>query len=184
VTTAIFILIALAALHFVYESILAPSLRLSLRFKLFVLRDEVRQLKIDHAGSLSDKHFDFLQDSINNVISNLNRFDMATFVGVELESKKDPAFLRSAEKRSRMLDDCGFSRAGLRAREIREQSLKIVSAAIFTNSGVLFLSIFAPIIIAILGYAEVKKRIQIFAFISDQDLKRIAPSGSAAASPT
>jgi hypothetical protein len=43
---------------------------------------------------------------------------------------------------------------------------------------------FAPIIIAILGYAEVKKRIKIFAFISDQDLKRIPPAQSAAASPT
>jgi hypothetical protein len=66
--TAILYLIALAALHFVYESILAPSFRLSLRFKLFVLRDEVRQLKIDCASSLNDRHFDFLQDSINNLI--------------------------------------------------------------------------------------------------------------------
>jgi hypothetical protein len=178
--TAIFILIALAALHFVYESILVPSFRLSLRFKLFVLRDEIRQLKIDCAGSLGDKHFDFLQDSINNLISNLNRFDMATFVGVELESKKDPSFLRSAEERSCMLDDCNIPRA----REIREQSLKIVSAAICINSGALFLLIFAPIIIATLGFAEVKKRIKIFAFISEQDLKRIPPSASAAASPT
>jgi hypothetical protein len=186
--TAIFILIALAALHFVYETILAPSFRLSLRFKLFVLRDEVRQLKIDCAGSLSDKHFDFLEDSINNLISNLNRFDMATFVGVQLESKKDPSFLKSAEERSCMLDDCDFPRVGPgpgpRAREIREQSLKIVSAAIFINSGALFLLIFAPVIIATLGYAEVKTRIKIFAFISDQDLKRIPPSASAAASPT
>ena len=174
--TAIFILIALAALHFVYESILAPSFRLSLRFKLFVLRDEVRKLKIDCAGSLSDKHFDFLQNSINNLISNLNRFDMATFVGVEFESKKDPSFLKAAEERSRMLDDCKIPRA----REIREQSLKIISAAIFINSGALFLLIFAPIIIATLGYTEVKQRIRIFAFISDQDLKRIPPSESAA----
>jgi hypothetical protein len=188
--TAIFILIALAALHFVYESILAPSFRLSLRFRLFVLRDEVRQLKIDCAGSLSDEHFDFLQDSINNLISNLNRFDMATFVGVVLESKRDPSFLKSAEERSCMMDDCDFPRAGPgpgpgpRAREIREQSLKIVSAAIFINSGALYLLIFAPIIIAVLGYAEVKRRIRIFAFISDQDLKRIPPAASAAASPT
>jgi len=178
--TAIFILIALAALHFVYESILAPSFRLSLRFKLFVLRDEVRKLKIVYASSLSDEYFDFLQDSINNLISNLNRFDMATFVGVGLESRRDPSFLKSAEERSRMLDDCTIPRA----REIRKQSLKIVSAAICTNSGALFLLICAPIIITLLGYAEVKQRIRIFAFISEQDLKRIPSSESAAASPT
>jgi hypothetical protein len=178
--TAILILIALAALHFVYESILAPSFRLSLRFKLFILRDEVRQLKIDCASSLGDKHFNYLQDSINNLISNLNRFDMATFIGVEFESKRDRSFLKSAEERSRMLDDCNIPRA----RQIRSQSLKIASAAIFINSGALFLLIFAPVIVAFLGYAEVKKRIKIFAFISDQDLKRIPPSESAATSPT
>jgi hypothetical protein len=177
---AILVFIALAALHFVYESILAPSFRLSLRFKLFVLRDEVRQLKIDCARSLSDKHFDFLQDSINNLISNLNRFDIATFVGVEFESKRDPSFLKSAEERSLMLDDCNIPRA----REIRKQSLKIISAAIFINSGALLLLICAPIVMAILGYAEIKKRIKVFAFISDQDLKRIPPTASAAASPT
>lgn len=79
-----------------------------------------------------------------------------------------------------MLDDCNIPRA----RQIRSQSLKIISAAIFINGGALFLLIFAPIIIAVLGYAEVKKRIKIFAFISDQDLKRIPPSESAATSPT
>jgi hypothetical protein len=178
--TAIVILIALAALHFVYESILAPSFRLSLRFRLFILRDEVRQLKIDCADSLSDNHFDFLQDSINNLITNLNRFDMATFLGVELESKKDPSFLKSAQERSRMLDDCSIPRA----REIRRQSFRIISAAIVINSGALLLLIFAPIITTIIGYAEVKKRIQIFALISDQDLKRIPPLESAATSPT
>jgi hypothetical protein len=103
---------------------------------------------------------------------------------VELESKRDPSFLKSAEERSRMLDDCNFPCAGPRAREIRKQSLKIVCAAIFINSGALFLLICAPIIIILLGYAEVKQRIRVFAFISEQDLKRIPPSESAAASPT
>jgi hypothetical protein len=68
-TTAIIVLLALAVFHFVHESILAPSFRLSLRFRLFVLRDEVRQLKIECAESLNDEHFVFLQDSINGLIS-------------------------------------------------------------------------------------------------------------------
>src|SRR5882724_446379 len=131
--TGTIILIALAVVHFVYESILAPSFRLSLRFKLFALRDEARQLKIDCADALSDKHFDFLQASINNLISNLNRFDMATFLGVGFESKRDPSFLKSAEERSRMLDDCNIPRA----REIRQQSLRIIPAAIVINGGAL-----------------------------------------------
>jgi hypothetical protein len=54
-TTAIIIFLALTVFHFVYESILAPSFRLSLRFRLFVLGDEVRKLKIECAESLNDE---------------------------------------------------------------------------------------------------------------------------------
>src|ERR1700736_3495947 len=104
--TAIVILIALAALHFVYESILAPSFRLSQRFRLFVLRDEVRQLKIECAQSWNDEHLVILQDSIKGLISMLHRFDMASLLGLEFESRKDPEFLKQAEERSRVLDDC------------------------------------------------------------------------------
>ena len=64
-TTTILVLLALAVFHFVYESILAPSLRLSLRFRLFALRDEARQLKIECVDSLNDAHCVFLQASIN-----------------------------------------------------------------------------------------------------------------------
>jgi hypothetical protein len=102
-TTAIVILLALAVFHFAYEAILAPSLRLSLRFRLFVLRDEVRRLKIECLESLNDNHFVFLQGSINGLISMLHRVDMALLVGVEFESRKDPGFLEQARERARML---------------------------------------------------------------------------------
>jgi hypothetical protein len=62
-TIAIIVLMALAVFHFVYESIWAPSFRLSLRFRLFVMRDEVRQLKIECAETLGDEHFVCAVDS-------------------------------------------------------------------------------------------------------------------------
>jgi hypothetical protein len=46
----------LALAHFIYESILAPSWRLSLRFRLFSLRDEVRALEADCRDGLDDEH--------------------------------------------------------------------------------------------------------------------------------
>lgn len=41
-STAILIFAFIAVVHFVYESIVAPSWRMKLRNELFVLRDEVR----------------------------------------------------------------------------------------------------------------------------------------------
>jgi hypothetical protein len=179
VTTAIIVLVALAVFHFVYESILAPSFRLSLRFRLFVLRDEVRQLKIECVRSLNDEHFVFLQDSINGLISILHRFDMASLFGVEFESRKDPEFLKQAEARSRMLDDCKIPRV----REIGNQALKIAAEALFVNSGAWVVLFFGPWVVALIGYSEAKKRIRIFASLTGQDFKRISPPDSAAVAP-
>ena len=178
-TTAIIVLLILAVFHFVHESILAPGFRLSLRFRLIVLRDEVRQLKIECAESLHDEHFVFLQDSINGLISMLHRLNMATLFGFEFESRRDPQFLEQAQERSRLLDDCRIPRI----REIRKQALKIATEALFVNSGAGLVLFFAPWIVASIGYSEAKKRIRVFASLTRQDFKRISPPQSAVTAP-
>jgi hypothetical protein len=176
-TTAIFVLLALAVFHFTYESILAPSLRLSLTFRLFVLRDELRQLKLECVESLNDAHLAFLQDSINGLTSMLHHVDMASLVGVELESRRDPTFLEQARKRARLLDDCTVPRV----REIRKQTLKIAAEALVVNSGAWVVLFFAPWIIASIGYSEAKKRFSVLASLNSREFKRISPLESAAA---
>lgn len=178
-TIAIIVLLALAVFHFVYESILAPSFRLSLRFRLFVLRDEVRQLKIECAQSWNDEHLVILQDSIKGLISMLHRFDMASLLGLEFESRKDPEFLKQAEERSRVLDDCKVPRV----REIRRKALKIATEALCVNSGAWVVLFFAPWIVAVIGFSEAKRRIRVFASLTGQDFKRLSPSESAAIAP-
>ncbi|MGH8330614.1 MAG: hypothetical protein ACRER3_22985, partial [Pseudomonas fluorescens] len=64
-TYAVLSFMFLAFVHFVFESILAPSFRLKLRFEIFALRDELRLLKIECESSLHDKHFEYLQSSLN-----------------------------------------------------------------------------------------------------------------------
>ncbi len=176
-TTAIIVLLALAVFHFAYESILAPSLRLSLRFRLLVLRDEVRQLKLERVESLHDEHFAFLQDSINGLTSRLHHVDMASLVSVELESRRDPTFLEQARERARMLDDCTV----LRVREIRKQTLKIAAEALVVNSGAWVVLFFAPWIVASIGYSEAKRRFRVLASLNSREFKRISPVESAAA---
>jgi hypothetical protein len=176
-TTAIIALLALAVFHFIYESILAPSLRLSLRFRLFVLRDEVRQLKLACVESLHGQHLAFLQDSIDGLTLMLNHVDIASLVGVGLESRRDPTFLEQARERARMLDDC----TELRVREIRKQTLKIAAEALVVNSGAWVVLFFAPWIIASIGYSEAKRRFSVLASLNSREFKRVSPVESAAA---
>ena len=123
--------LVVALYHFVYESIVAPSLRLKLRFDLFVLRDRVRSLKIENPEGFQDKHFHYLQDSINTLLALLARFDFATLSRIETEIKRDPAMQKRAEERSRILDDCQLEEA----RKIRHQTLRLASVALALNSG-------------------------------------------------
>ena len=130
-TVAIYILIFLAIFHSVYESILAPSWRLDLRFRLFELRGEVRSLELEFHGSLNSHYFEYLQDSINALISELYRFDAAAIAFAEQESRRDPQFRKGAEERSRILDDCDIPEFTA----IRQRSLEIAARALLVNSG-------------------------------------------------
>jgi hypothetical protein len=168
-STLIFILCFLAIFHFVYEGILAPSFRLKLRFELFELRDEVRQIKIEHKDKLNDVHFDYLQDSVNTLISILYKFDFATLALAESVSRSDPEFKKRAEERSRLLDDCQLDQA----RNIRKKSLKIAAKALLVNSGASTLYLF-PIAMGLAGYSALKKRIKMFASLSEPDFKKVS----------
>ena len=175
-TTAIFIFFVFVAYHFVYESILAPSLRLSLRFQLFVLRDEVRKLKIECGPSLDNKHFLFLQDWINFLISVLNRLDLVSLARAEVESKREPEILQRAQERSKILDDCNIPDA----RAIRKQAARIAFRALLVNNGAWIIFI-APILICAVGYSNLNLKIKLLTTMSGKDFRKIATEDPAAA---
>ena len=65
----------LAILHLVYEGIIAPSIRLKLRYRLFSVRDELRRLKSKET-KFSEKLFDATQGQINTGLRMLHRTDI------------------------------------------------------------------------------------------------------------
>lgn len=157
----------LAIGHFIYEAIIAPSLRLSVRFDLFALRDELRALKIEQGDALSNKHFEYLQDSINAIVLMLPRFDagMLNSMNKELENNKE--LEAKVEARVKVLDDCVTPSVS----KIREKSLRLAYAAFAINTGMLFLFLL-PLIMLI----NLKKRLRSLVSLSKPDLEKIARS--------
>jgi hypothetical protein len=72
------ILFVMAGLHFIYEGIILPSIRLELRHKLYALRDKLRRLKIEDQN-LPDEVFMNLQDSINGLLNILPLINITFF---------------------------------------------------------------------------------------------------------
>jgi len=170
-------ILVVAFYHFVYESILAPSWRLKLRFELFVLRDRVRTLKIENPGGFQDRHYHYLQDSINTLLSLLARFDWATLSLLEAEMKRDPEFQRQSDERSQVLDDCELEEAKL----IRRASLRIATVAFALNSGGWFIYVVPPMVIGaglVSYYSSFKRRIKSIVAIPEAEINRVAPEES------
>jgi hypothetical protein len=160
-------LFLVAMVYFVYESIIAPSLRLNLRFELFRLRDELRKLK-GCCPELSDKHFESLQDSINGLVSVLYRLDLATLIAFENTRRRDTQFKNHIEERVRALDDCHCDEA----QAIRARSREIAAKAIAVNNGAWF-GFILPAIFAAAFYSKAKWRIGSLLSLSERDLRKV-----------
>jgi len=160
----------LALAHYVYESILAPSWRLSLRYKLFALRDEARALKGDCQGLFEDAHYACLQDCINTMIASLHRYDVAAIVAAEFRYRKDSEFRRSIDMRDAILGSCDNPRA----QSIRRRSVGLIARAVAVNSGMLCAPL-CPFVLMGIGFSTLQKRLGKFAALSRRELDGIAP---------
>lgn len=160
-------LILLSIIHLIYESVIAPSLRLKLRFDLFALRDEVRSLKVEHGDMLRDRHFKYLEDSINSTILMLPRFELSVIRKINEELKKDKELDARVQERMRVLDDCNISRIA----EIRKKSLDLANKSFVINSGMLFMYLLPFALLRV-----IENRIRSAVSMSNADLKKIAPN--------
>jgi hypothetical protein len=156
-----------AIFHFVYEAIIAPSLRLKIRFELFALRDKLRELKINHGDTLDNKHFKHLQDSINSIILMLPRFDVGMLTTMERELDRNNDLKLKLNERIKILDDCNIPEA----MEIRTKSLNLAHQAFFVNIGG-----FVLLILPLVFWNVMKKRIKTVVSLSKPDLEKIDPT--------
>jgi hypothetical protein len=166
----ILVLVSLATIHFVYESIIAPSLRLSIRYDLFALRDQLRSLKIEHADQLDDKHFHYLQDSINSIILALPRIDAMTIAHVKNAIEKDAALKERLIARQKILDDCTIPEL----RGIRKKSIELSVVALGVNSGMWAIYVIPAMAVGGI-YKSIERRIKALISLSEIDLQKIAP---------
>lgn len=169
----IMILAAGAILHFVYESIIAPSLRLELRLALIRLGNEARLLKIQNLGvadaqsEVIERQLCELQDSINTLACILFKFDLVTIYAISEEIDRDVGLKRRVEARARILDDCVLPEVlALRSKQIR-----IATKALVVNSGPMLLWSVVPASLFV-GYQTVFNKIKNSLTVPAPDLER------------
>lgn len=128
---AILVLVILALFHFIYESILAPSFRMKLRFDLEALRRRLFRLQTVNADSRNEGHFQYLDDSSSALLEMLHRFDAGTLVAVTQEMRRNTALRRQVDLRVQELDACASPEVRAVWRDIRS----VATRALLVNHG-------------------------------------------------
>lgn len=167
---AIIAFLCFALFHLVYESIIAPSLRLKYSFDLFKARDAVRLLKMEHGDQLDGKHYEYLQDSINILLKSLHNLDATILVAAMHEINNDKALQARIEERMKIFDDCKLPEANA----IRKKTLLIANNVLLVNNGgwIIYL---IPIFIVALFYKTITNYVKEIYSLSERDFNRITP---------
>lgn len=96
---------ALALLHFIYEGIIGPSLRMQCRNELFRQRDALRRLKIEGHPDSKDPAYNIIHDGINGYLGGLSgvtlHFMWKLRAGIRSEKYKE-----ETQARLKILRDC------------------------------------------------------------------------------
>jgi len=169
--TLFIILVIIGIIHFVFEGILIPSARLNSRFKLFVLRDRLRNLKYLHKDQFDNETFFCLQDSINGALKYLSILNISVLINLSRTIKSDVRLRTIIEERIVLLDRCPIKEV----QEIREEYSKIIKDVLFANIAGLFIYIILFIIPLILMFTFLKKIIQSIknlVFLPEEEMER------------
>ncbi len=125
-------LFVVAAWHAIYEGIVAPTIRVRLRFYMFEIRDELRLLRLRSQEALDDKRvsaFQLMEESINNVIKLMARITLTEVLSARNHVANDPTLRASVDERIRFLDSFDELKV------LQFRSAQIFAAALAVNSG-------------------------------------------------
>ena len=123
-------LIALAVWHYVYENIVAPSVRMLLRNRVFMLRDKLRKIKMTDSR-LTDEVFTVLEESLNKSITYLHALKISRFVDFQTAFEHAKALRARIEKRREIVTSCAVPEV----LEIDEDLATSLHVALGINSG-------------------------------------------------
>lgn len=98
--------VALALWHFIYEGMVAPSLRMHLRYRLFALRDRLRAAKAFEAESVPDDAFQIMEDSLRNAIRLLPRTNLDMLRRARQYLQDNPEVAAAIAKRQETVRAC------------------------------------------------------------------------------
>lgn len=164
----ILIFVLLAVFNLVWYYVVAPSLRLKLRYGLFRQRDAIRSMKIKMGEGLSQDVFLMMEQSVNAAIRLLPNIELSLVHSFERQVASDGDLRRRIEARRRLLDACQVSGV----KHIIRNLNRIVQAALAINSAG-WLPLLIPVAVALVCAEKISSAIDLLVAARPRELDRI-----------
>jgi hypothetical protein len=140
----------------VYNFIVAPTVRLKLRFKLFKNRDDLRRLRLKFPEKVTAEIYKASEESFNNTIAFLDRLTILNFIRVAMHLHKNEQYKNRVENRKKLFASCEVSEF----QAMKKQQALIAMLSLLVNSIWLFILI-SIIMLIPLFYLVVKGTVMI-----------------------
>lgn len=169
------ILMFLTICHFIYNGIILPSIRIHLRNKLFILRDELRNIKLIKRQNCDDKAFKLIHDGINTYLNRLPLLTMDLKVSFEEEYKKNISLQKEIQHRRSIIENCGDE--NLKA--IFYKANEVLGYAFIANLGGWFIYLI-PVCILLVSISKLSELIKELIVIPSKEANYLMPVSKAA----
>ena len=143
------IIVILSIFHFIYEGIVAPTLRVYQRNKLFVLRDKLREIDYQELKGNDKYAYEYIERGLNNIISNLPKLNSYSFHRYIEKIEKDSKLKKEITTRSEKIKQTSIQDL----KEIYEEAGKVTYDTVCINSGAWFIYLI-PIVLSILFFSK------------------------------
>ncbi len=127
------ICIIMAIIHLMYQFVILPSLKQSLRFKFHKLNDEVISMVIDDKASIPPLEFNFTMHIIGTGIKNLSHYNLASIFTISNISKKEDEVINSK------IEELEKQMHNERLKQIHQECLNIAFKAFIYNTAMLLI---------------------------------------------
>ncbi|MFY3630858.1 hypothetical protein ACOTFH_29860 [Achromobacter xylosoxidans] len=169
--TLLTIALLLSVWHFLYEGIIAPSIRMRLRNRLFALRDELRRAHAKGISKNDEEAFWFVHDGINNF---LNRLPSLT---IEKTSRLRTRYRTDARIRT-IITEHAEKVASLQdpvIRSVFERTNDVIRDAMMTNAGGWFIYI-VPLAFVVVLTSSITRKAKSILLTPKREIERLMPS--------
>lgn len=159
-----FVMTIVAIVHYFFQSVVLPTLRMAARYDLFELRDRLRKIKATNS-QLSNEVYNIVDQNISNSIAISPQYDLGQLIKFKQAVKANPKLIKHAEALRNKVENCPIQEV----KEISYASSRILTKTLFKNSAMLILYL-SPILLVLIfwlvltSFYEVliKKKIESF----------------------